>query len=374
MKRLIPRSDRISVAWTILVFSALITAAVSLDARPLIVSEGHQANFDALVKQGDAFVKSHQYDEAIAVFTKAIELNPKNGAIFVKRGWAKYYKNDYEGALFDAGKSILLDPLDHLAYDLKAVSLSTLERYDESLETYDTVLSLDPQYYVGYFDRAGLKAKKQDYAGAIADMTKAIELNPNEPDAFGFRGRFKWYLKDTAGAVADTCRALELNPKDPVWLLERGFMLMKTGDPAAARKDINKVLEIEPGNQKALDLLKQLEPTAAANGPAPAASKPAAAPAVRVESSMIQPKLIKHVEPEYPAVAQTARVEGIVILEATIDKTGQVVETKILRSIPLLDDAAVAAVKQWRYEPYMLNGAPVKFITTVTVRFSLKWP
>jgi len=96
------------------------------------------------------------------------------------------------------------------------------------------------------------------------------------------------------------------------------------------------------------------------------------APAVQISGSMIQPKLIKHVESEYPSVAQTARVQGVVIVEATIDETGKVVETKIVRSIALLDDAAVAAVKQWRYEPYLLNGVPVKFITTVTVRFSLK--
>jgi len=71
-------------------------------------------------------------------------------------------------------------------------------------------------------------------------------------------------------------------------------------------------------------------------------------------------------------VAQAARLEGIVIIEATISSSGRVVDARVLRSSPLLDEAALAAVRQWRYTPTLLNGVPVPVIMTVTVQFTIK--
>jgi protein TonB len=78
------------------------------------------------------------------------------------------------------------------------------------------------------------------------------------------------------------------------------------------------------------------------------------------------------VTPVYPPIAQAARVQGIVIIEATIGEDGQVTNARILRSVPLLDQAALDAVRQWHYVPTMLNGVPVPVIMTVTVNFTLK--
>ena len=65
-------------------------------------------------------------------------------------------------------------------------------------------------------------------------------------------------------------------------------------------------------------------------------------------------------------------VEGVVIIEATIDRRGKVSETRLLRSIPLLDQAALDAVRQWEYDPTLLNGVAVPVIVTVTVTFTLR--
>ena len=61
---------------------------------------------------------------------------------------------------------------------------------------------------------------------------------------------------------------------------------------------------------------------------------------------------------------------GTVILEATISPSGEVADVRVLRSVPLLDAAAVAAVRQWRYDPPRLNGVPVAVLLTVTVQFA----
>ena len=84
------------------------------------------------------------------------------------------------------------------------------------------------------------------------------------------------------------------------------------------------------------------------------------------------PTKTKDVKPVYPAVAQTARVQGTVIIEATIGANGKVLNTKILRSVPMLDQAALDAVKQWEYTPTRLNGVPVPVVMTVTVAFKLQ--
>ena len=94
---------------------------------------------------------------------------------------------------------------------------------------------------------------------------------------------------------------------------------------------------------------------------------------VRVGGNISPPTKTKDVPPVYPPVAQSARVQGIVIIEAVIGPSGRrVTEVKVLRSVPLLDEAAIAAVKQWEYTPTLLNGLPVPVIMTVTVNFTLQ--
>jgi TonB family protein len=95
---------------------------------------------------------------------------------------------------------------------------------------------------------------------------------------------------------------------------------------------------------------------------------------VRVGGNVKAPTQISKVNPVYPAEAMAAGVSGVVILEAVIGVDGRVNDAKVLRSIPLLDQAAVDAVRQWAYTPTLLNGVPVPVIMTVTVMFSLGPP
>jgi protein TonB len=101
--------------------------------------------------------------------------------------------------------------------------------------------------------------------------------------------------------------------------------------------------------------------------PPPAPQKP-----VPVGGNIRPPAKVRDAAPVYPAIAQAARVEGTVIIEATIDTDGRVQSTRVLRSIPLLDAAALAAVSQWAYTPTLLNGTPVPVVMTVTVTFRLR--
>jgi periplasmic protein TonB len=81
---------------------------------------------------------------------------------------------------------------------------------------------------------------------------------------------------------------------------------------------------------------------------------------------------IVKVQPVYPPLAKQARIQGVVILEAIIGRDGAVTEVKVISGHPLLQQAAIDAVSQWKYKPTLLNGEPVEVVTTVTVNFAFQ--
>ena len=102
----------------------------------------------------------------------------------------------------------------------------------------------------------------------------------------------------------------------------------------------------------------------------PTAPPPPQSP-IRLPAGIAPPRKLTHVDPIYPQIAQAARIEGTVILETVIGVDGRVTSVSVLRSIPLLDQAAMDAVKRWSYTPTFLNGRPIPIAMTVTVRFAL---
>ena len=92
---------------------------------------------------------------------------------------------------------------------------------------------------------------------------------------------------------------------------------------------------------------------------------------VRVGKEISVPEVLHRVEPVYPPDAVAARIEGVVVVEATVDEQGNVIAVKVLRSIGSLDQAAIDAVSQWRYSPLRVNDQPAQFVLTVNVTFRL---
>ena len=92
---------------------------------------------------------------------------------------------------------------------------------------------------------------------------------------------------------------------------------------------------------------------------------------LRVSSGVAAGNLVRRIEPAYPAMAKIAHIRGDVILAATISKTGIIENLHVVSGHPILAQAAMDAVKQWRYRPYLLNGEPVEVETTVKVTFSM---
>ncbi len=92
---------------------------------------------------------------------------------------------------------------------------------------------------------------------------------------------------------------------------------------------------------------------------------------VRVSSGVMEGIAIRKTMPVYPAIAREAHVQGVVTLQATIAKNGTIENLRVVNGPAMLQQAAINAVKAWRYRPYLLNGEPVEVETTVNVDFSL---
>jgi periplasmic protein TonB len=109
--------------------------------------------------------------------------------------------------------------------------------------------------------------------------------------------------------------------------------------------------------------------------PGPPPSPPLPLPVVNPEpirqGGIVQAaNLIYQVNPAYPPLARQARVQGVVVMEAVISRDGMIESLRVVTGHPLLNQAALDAVRQWKYRPTMLNGEPVEVITTVTVTFT----
>jgi TonB family protein len=127
----------------------------------------------------------------------------------------------------------------------------------------------------------------------------------------------------------------------------------------------SRVIELE--HEKGPDVAPPL-----ASFPEPFADTAARLNPLRVGGTITQPIKTHDAKPTYPAEAQDTRVQGVVIIEALVDPSGTVANARVLRSIPLLDAAALGAVSRWQFTPTLLNGQPLSVILTVTVNFTLQ--
>jgi len=240
--------------------------------------------------------------------------------------------------------------------------------------------------------------RQGDFQKTIATLEEAAQLEPNNPEVYQILATYYWekafkdqkllpaekYTYITQG-IAATDRALDLKP-DYVEALTYKNLLLRTranleSDPVVQQQLIaeadalrNKAIElnktrgaIDSGNRAVMVGPMPPPPPPPAAGGYPSPSAP-----VRVGGNIKPPTKTRDVRPIYPADAQAAGVTGVVIIETTIDPAGRVSDAKVLRSIPILDQAAIDAVRQWEFEPTLLNGAPVPVIMTVTVNFTLQ--
>lgn len=265
----------------------------------------------------------------------------------------------------------------------------------EAEATLEALFQAYPRSVASYHALAQLYARTGRVDRAIALLEDAAAQSASDPNAYHMLGTFYWeaargeslsptdrlmYLRE--GAAAED-RALTLKPDFVEALVYKNLFLRQEavmeGDTPKGRALL---AEADALRSKAMALRGAQPPASGAQmrtpgmpPPPPPPPPPGADPpsnAVRVGSGIRPPVKIKDVKAEYPQEAKDAGVHGVVILETTIDEQGDVANTRVLRSIPMLDKAAMDAVQQWKFTPTVLNGTAVPVIVTVTVNFTLK--
>jgi tetratricopeptide (TPR) repeat protein len=229
---------------------------IKQEPSPAIGPQGIQGT-GSHINQGEAYFKQGKYPEAIADFTKAIELDPKLAVAYSNRGVA-YLDGlkKFPEAIADFTKVIELDPKLAVAYLNRGQAFYNLEKNVEAIADCTKAIELDTKLALAYLLRGmayqGLKGflgfPVPKYPEAIADFTKAIELDPKLVDAYNLRGvTYLDGLKKYPEAVADFTNAIELDPKLAVTYINRGIAYsdgLKKFPEAIA--DFTKAIELDP--------------------------------------------------------------------------------------------------------------------------------
>lgn len=240
-----------------------------------------------------------------------------------------------------------------------------------------------------------LAAERAQFAKMMAALEQAAADNPTDAAAYQLIATHYWEkaYKDTSLSPADkltyidagitaTDRALAQEPDYVEPLVYKNLLLrlkanMET-DPVRRQAWI---AEADALRNQAIELNKAggsvATPFLSAPAPPPPPPPPGCDPVdgqrpLRVGGNIKPPTKIRDVRPIYPELALDAGASGVVILEALIDAQGEVRCARVLRSIPLFDQAAVDAVRQWQFTPTLFEGSPVPVMMTVTVNFAVK--
>lgn len=139
----------------------------------------------------------------------------------------------------------------------------------------------------------------------------------------------------------------------------------ETGREAISDGTINLVTAVERGTAS-------VDGVGVSENPPPAPPPPTPHPPQRLHQGIQAPRKVVDAAPKYPALAREGHVDGIVILDVIIDEAGNVTSTRVLKSVTLLDQAAIDAVRQWKFTPARLNGEAIPIVMTVTVAFRLQ--
>ena len=229
-----------------------------------------------------------------------------------------------------------------------------------------------------------------DFSKTMETLDAIEHLDPTDPTAPQIVATYYWEkaykdqrllpadkYKYILNGIAATDRALALKPDYADALTYKNLLLRMRAnqepDPVLKQQLIT---EADALRNRAIELNKQRTAINSGSGgvalPPPPPPPPPPDGAVRVGNGIKIPTKIKDVRPTYPPDALDAKIGGVVIIEATIDREGRVSDAKILRSIPALDEAALTAVRQWEFTPTVVDGVPVPVIMTVTVNFTVQ--
>ncbi len=221
-------------------------------AEAAVAASPNSAPMHSLV--GHSLSQCGRHEEAIAAFSKAIELDPKYVPARCDRANGYIQLRQYDKAIADLTKVIELEPKYVPARRERANGYIQLHQYDKAIADLTKAIELDPKYVLARFDRGNLYIELHQYDKAIADLNTAIELDSKSAWALSLRARAYTELRRYADALADTNKAIAMAPKfAPGWHI-RGYTYMRMGQHDKAVADLTEAIQRNPKFWWAWDL------------------------------------------------------------------------------------------------------------------------
>jgi TonB family protein len=222
-----------------------------------------------------------------------------------------------------------------------------------------------------HFQKANTLREKRDVDGEIAELREAIRLNPDFPEAHLNLGLVFFQNREGRAAMKEYREAIRLKPDLPEAHLSLGIALAWTGDLNGAITEYREVTRLKPDCEEAhrnlgyelmytgkrqegldeLEVARKLKP--------------------ELPPALSNGLLVKRVQPKYPQKARQDNIQGQVVLQAEISEKGAIDSLTLVSGDHILAPAAIEAVKQWRYKPYLINGKPIRVRTRIIVNFWL---
>jgi TonB family protein len=271
-------------------------------------------------------------------------------------------------------------------YKPNVASAENQELAKKAIALFETVLVKEPQNLQALSGLASIYQSTLDHARARDLYLRLTRVDPQNPVNFYAAGSTNWILAydkqkplpdaERAGVIDEglenLAAALRLNPLYDEAMTYTNLLLREkaklTSDAREAARLSN---EANQWVEKALATRRLNRPLGA--GPAGAAPPPPPGTiATQIGADVAQRNLVTRVEPGYPPLLRTINMQADVILQITINRIGDVVDVKVVRGNPVVNEAAIEAVRQWKYKPYLVNGQPSDVITTVVLSFSTR--
>src|SRR5215813_10791196 len=205
-----------------------------------------RARYSTLMSQGHTDINNGDYDRAIAAFSDAMRLDPKNALAFANRGVAYERKGDMDRAIADFNEAIRLDPNYALAFFSRGIAYARKGDNDRAIADFNEAIRLDPKNALAFANRGIAYGKKGDNDRAITDYSEAIRLNSNVALAFLNRGIAYGKKGDNDRAIADYSEAIRLNPHVAMTFNNRGFLYLKKGVTRRAIADFDEAIRLDP--------------------------------------------------------------------------------------------------------------------------------
>jgi len=217
------------------------------------ITNSNLSAFPDFMKAGDQYFKDNNFDQAIEYFTRALEIDPKNGKAWIERAGSHFSNSNFKAGLIDFNKAIECEPDNANFYQKRALAYSSISQFTESFADIEQAIKLKPlerkeldkTLALIYSDRAMKLSNSKNFGDAAADMTTALKLDPQGKDFYHKRGKCYFNNKEYEKAAEDFTTAIGIDPNNSECYLHRAYCMHFLNRMEEKEADFRKVKELE---------------------------------------------------------------------------------------------------------------------------------